>query len=459
MKLKIAFFALMGVTLILNAQIVSKNFNVPIANSYVKVYQITTKSRQLASNVKISATSHTGNHVGNFTAEILVNHHKDIFVKTTSGGYTQGTIKIESDNNGSYFMSYKTTSPNAGRYYFTIEALSSEINIVTLPTGVAPTQTVHQHNTNFGTHESSTKTGTGKVLTSIYGGDTKFSDLYLASGNVEQKGSKIYQKFTDNNGGAEANIQFYRNKSSRGGGIRSSSEIRFATTSSSYRADNLGLSTKMIVKGNGNVGIGVTTPSNPLHIVSSSNHHQLKLQGANGKHSWIQFYPNGTNLLNWQVGANTNGFSIYDITNSKYNFTVSNSGNVGIGTIKPTAKLAVNGKIHTKEIRVDLNLTDWADFVFYNDYKLPTLTEVENHIKEKGHLKDIPSAKEVAQNGIYLGEMDAKLLQKIEELTLYTIQQEKKIKTLEAEKTKTEKLEKEVETLKKLVSQLLKDKK
>ncbi len=216
--------------------------------------------------------------------------------------------------------------------------------------------------------------------------------------------------------------------------------------------------TKVTILNGGNVGIGITTPSNPLHIVSSSNHHQLKLQGANGKHSWIQFYPNGTNLLNWQVGANTNGFSIYDITNSKYNFTVSNSGNVGIGTIKPTAKLAVNGKIHTKEIRVDLNLTDWADFVFYDDYKLPTLTEVENHIIEKGHLKDIPSAKEVAQNGIFLGQMDAKLLQKIEELTLYTIQQEKKIKTLEAEKTKTEKLEKEVETLKKLVSQLLKDK-
>jgi hypothetical protein len=102
----------------------------------------------------------------------------------------------------------------------------------------------------------------------------------------------------------------------------------------------------------------------------------------------------------------------------------------------------VNGKIHTKEVRVDMNLSDWADFVFDNTYQLPSLQEVEKHIAEKGHLKDIPSAKEVAKNGLYLGAMNAKLLQKIEELTLYTLQQEKKIKALE-------KLEKEIESLKK----------
>lgn len=100
-------------------------------------------------------------------------------------------------------------------------------------------------------------------------------------------------------------------------------------------------------------------------------------------------------------------------------------GQVGIGTTNLGEwKLAVNGKIRAKEIKVE---TDWSDFVFEKDYNLPNLKEVESHIKEKGHLKDIPSAKEVKENGIFLGEMDAKLLQKIEELTLYTIQQEKKI--------------------------------
>jgi len=103
------------------------------------------------------------------------------------------------------------------------------------------------------------------------------------------------------------------------------------------------------------------------------------------------------------------------------------NGNVGIGTPNPGAwKLAVNGKIRAKEIKVE---TGWADFVFEENYNLPTLKDVENHIKEKGHLKDIPSADEVAKNGIHLGKINSKLLQKIEELTLYTIKQGKEIKS------------------------------
>ena len=101
-----------------------------------------------------------------------------------------------------------------------------------------------------------------------------------------------------------------------------------------------------------------------------------------------------------------------------------------------------------------ITLIGWSDFVFFKDYKLPTLKEVENHIKEKGHLKDIPSAKEVEKNGFFLGEMDAKLLQKIEELTLYTIEQEKKIKAFEKEKLKIEKQQKEIEELKKQNSKI-----
>lgn len=120
------------------------------------------------------------------------------------------------------------------------------------------------------------------------------------------------------------------------------------------------------------------------------------------------------------------------------------SGSVGIGTMNVESwKLAVNGNIRAKEIKIE---TEWADFVFEKDYNLPTLLEVEQHIKNKGHLKGIPSAKEVKENGIFLGEMNAKFLQKIEELTLYTIQQEKALK----------KQSKEIENLKLLVGRLLK---
>lgn len=108
------------------------------------------------------------------------------------------------------------------------------------------------------------------------------------------------------------------------------------------------------------------------------------------------------------------------------NNIVYDGGNVGIGS-SPAAdwKLSVNGKIRAKEVKVE---TGWADFVFEEDYDLPNLTEVENHINKNGHLKDIPSAEEVAKNGIGIGEIQAKLLQKIEELTLYTIAQEKQLK-------------------------------
>ncbi len=102
-------------------------------------------------------------------------------------------------------------------------------------------------------------------------------------------------------------------------------------------------------------------------------------------------------------------------------------GNVGVGTEDTKGfKLGVNGKIAATEVKV-ATYANWADFVFKSDYDLPTLKEVEQHIKENGYLKDIPNADEVKKEGFYLAEMNAKLLQKIEELTLYTINQQKEI--------------------------------
>ena len=84
---------------------------------------------------------------------------------------------------------------------------------------------------------------------------------------------------------------------------------------------------------------------------------------------------------------------------------------------------------------------NWPDYVFKDAYNLPALEDVEQHIKEKGHLKDIPSAEEVKEEGFFLGDMNSKLLQKIEELTLYTIEQQKEIdiQNNEIEKLKKEK--------------------
>ncbi|BFP42653.1 hypothetical protein FGF1_34980 [Flavobacteriaceae bacterium GF1] len=113
------------------------------------------------------------------------------------------------------------------------------------------------------------------------------------------------------------------------------------------------------------------------------------------------------------------------------------NGKVGIGTTSPDAKLTVKGRIHTEEVKVDLAVPA-PDYVFKEGYDLKSLEEVQNHIKKHGHLPNIPSAKELKANGIELGEMNMKLLEKIEELTLYVIELENRNREYEG---KFEKLE------------------
>ena len=112
--------------------------------------------------------------------------------------------------------------------------------------------------------------------------------------------------------------------------------------------------------------------------------------------------------------------------------------------------LFVKGGMLTEEVRVTL-ATTWADYVFAKNYKLPTLSEVEKQIQEKGHLANMPSAKEVAANGIELGEMANLQQEKIEELTLYIIEQnkanEKQYKILDKQSQEIEALKVLVQTL------------
>jgi len=114
------------------------------------------------------------------------------------------------------------------------------------------------------------------------------------------------------------------------------------------------------------------------------------------------------------------------------------NGNVGIGTTAPDQKLTVKGKIHAEEVIVDLNVP-LADYVFGKDYELMPLHQVDQYVQENSHLPDMPSATEVKEKGMGVGEMQNKMLQKIEELTLYVIQQDKRIKALEEENQRLKK--------------------
>jgi hypothetical protein len=109
-------------------------------------------------------------------------------------------------------------------------------------------------------------------------------------------------------------------------------------------------------------------------------------------------------------------------------FIAAATGNVGIGTENySTYKLAVNGSVRSKEVVVE---TGWADYVFDKNYKLPSLYEVERFIRKNKHLINIPSAKEVEEKGLHLGNTQKRMMEKIEELTLYVIQLQKEIDTL-----------------------------
>lgn len=143
----------------------------------------------------------------------------------------------------------------------------------------------------------------------------------------------------------------------------------------------------------------------------------------------------------------TENFTVYDNGNNTISLTMPKANSyVGIGTTSftdgvDTYHLSVKGNIRANRVKV---YTTWADFVFEDDYNLPTLPEVEKYINDNGHLKDIPSAAEVDSKGIELGEMNKLLLQKVEELTLYMIEQNK-VNAQQAQQI--EDLKKQVKTL------------
>jgi len=170
----------------------------------------------------------------------------------------------------------------------------------------------------------------------------------------------------------------------------------------------------------GNVGIGIATPQAKLHVHDGTD-----------MNTWLR---NGGSTLGFQIISVKDDNSTYQnlsLDGGKLLLNTQTGGNVGIGTTSPSEKLSVNGNISTKKLIV--TQTGWGDYVFNKDYKLRSLSSLEAFISQNKHLPEVPTAKEVEATGISVGDNQALLLKKIEELTLYAIEQQKQINKLTKE--------------------------
>ncbi|HMQ77858.1 MAG TPA: hypothetical protein PKE21_17235 [Flavobacteriales bacterium] len=202
------------------------------------------------------------------------------------------------------------------------------------------------------------------------------------------------------------------------------------------------LENRMRIESNGNVGIGTTTPESMLQVGSYGGavdrYITVASQGGNTQRSGIKLRHFNTSYgytIESDERIASEGFHILEHfanpTGTSVMYIQKFSGNVGIGTTTPQSKLAVNGRITCKEVEV--SLVGFPDYVFAKDYRLMPLAEVERYIAANGHLPNVPSACEVEENGLGLGELNKILLEKVEELTLHLIEKDQEVDALQRE--------------------------
>jgi hypothetical protein len=301
-----------------------------------------------------------------------------------------------------------------------------DLHILTSSDGVS--SILHRNGTTVGQH-----TGIGFAVTS-------------SSGIIE--------------GHQKASILFERTKSYARG------SLHFATNDSNDPA-NVALSdSRMTITSSGQIGIGTATPQSLLDVSAGSiinttslfqdyylgisNPKKSNNYGAGiaftHSQSWTSNHTPGAAIVFERIGRWSQGQLHFFVKNSTEQtgslinaMTLNSSGSLSIGTTDPKGyKLAVAGKVIAEEVVVKLQ-SHWPDYVFKPEYTLRPLAEVEAHIKTHGHLPEVPSAQQVEESGVGLAEMNAILLKKVEELTLYILELKKENETQNIEIQKLKK--------------------
>jgi hypothetical protein len=226
----------------------------------------------------------------------------------------------------------------------------------------------------------------------------------------------------------------------------------------------------------GNVGIGTDNPAYNLHVKTVAGPEKvLAAFGMSGgtKDPGVYLSADENTGVSAIHFSGTGGFSGRLRVGNTNVMSLLSSGNIGIGTTTPKAqldvnqnvaigldlttvypvgyKLAVGGNIIAEKVKVRKQSAGWPDFVFKKDYKLMTLPEIEAFVNKNSHLPEIPSASEIEKDGQDLGEMNRLLLKKVEELTLYIINQDKEITKLRTTSEAIATLQKQIDELKTII--------
>lgn len=258
----------------------------------------------------------------------------------------------------------------------------------------------------------SNSVGTGMILDGPASGNTRQLSLYaLTSGD-------LINAWNDGAGNAGV-FQARTGSAGKFTGLGSNSSANCVEISTNGNADSQAILATHT--GLGDCGL--------FQITNASNLGEAVEARTNGGGDAVQAVNTGTGragLFQIDNAANTNT-ALYCLTNGT-GLALRTQGKVGIGTatVPSGVLMAVNGKVLCEELEVQLS-QDWPDYVFDEDYQLMPLSQVEEHVKEKGHLPGVPSAAEVKSKGLAVGEMQARLLEKIEELTLHMIEQNKRL--------------------------------
>jgi hypothetical protein len=374
--------------------------------------------------------------------------------------FFQGTTKLGESTTAPY--SYVWSNVPAGSYSLTTKATDND-NAVTTSSAVAITVNAAAAGSawlltgNSGTTPGTNFLGTTDNQSIVVKANNAEAMRILANGNVgigtDAPGYKL-----DVNGSARfAGVTYIQGPLTYiNNGLIDNSN---ASAQLNFPGDgsvglSAGVSTgvrRLTILPDGNVGIGVTSPTAQLHTTGSirfaglGNNNALDrvlVSDANGILSYRDVSTIAGGTAGWAYGGNavgaqtalgtTSNFALPFITNGTERMRILANGTVAIGTttVPAGAKLAVEGTIYARKIKVEQ--AAWPDYVFDKNYRLRPLSEVEQFIKQNNHLPDVPSAGEVTAKGLDMGDNQAVLLKKIEELTLYIIQQEKRIQTMEA---------------------------